>query len=104
MDQVQVRIITTAITHQYGTLETGTVLRTSPEFAKHLVEEARAAEYIDEAEPVVLKQEESAPDPVAEQEKPAKRKKSAEQDAAPVEPGPVSAESAGAETAETQPQ
>jgi len=46
MDQVQVRIITTAITHQYGTLETGTVLRTTPEFAKHLVEEARAAKYL----------------------------------------------------------
>ena len=104
MDQVQVRIITTAITHQYGTLETGTVLRTTPEFAKHLVEEAHAAEYIDDVEPVSLKQEEPAPEPVVEQDKPAKRKKSAEQDAAPVEPGPVSAEVAVEETAENQPQ
>ena len=104
MEQVQIRITSTVITAPYGTLMPGTILRTSPAYAKHLVEEACAAKYLTNAEPVSLKQEESAPEPVAEQEKPAKRKKSAEQDAAPVEPEPVSAEATVAETAETQSQ
>lgn len=41
-----VRIKGTAITAQYGTLTDGTLLRTSAEFARHLVEDARAAEYV----------------------------------------------------------
>lgn len=61
MEQVRVRIKTTVITAQYGTLETGTELRTSPAFAKHLVEEAMAAEYI--AVPAVEKVEAPAAKP-----------------------------------------
>jgi hypothetical protein len=55
-NMVEVEIIGMVITAQYGTLNTGDVLRTNAEFAKHLVEEAKAARYradrpADEAEP-----------------------------------------------------
>ena len=45
MEQVDVEILGQVITAQYGTLSTGDVLRTSPEFAKHLVEDCAAAKY-----------------------------------------------------------
>ena len=41
-----VKIKGTVITSQYGTLSDGTLLRTSEAFAKHLVEDANAAEYV----------------------------------------------------------
>lgn len=43
---VEVEILTQAITAQYGVLEAGDILRTTPEFAKHLVEDASAAKYV----------------------------------------------------------
>lgn len=46
-DQVQVEITGMVITARYGSLETGTVLRTDHAFAKHLVEECGAAKWID---------------------------------------------------------
>lgn len=46
MEQVQVKITGMAITQRYGTLSTGTILRTDAAFAKHLVEDCHAAEYI----------------------------------------------------------
>ena len=46
MEQVQVKIIGMAITQRYGTLSTGTLLRTDAAFAKHLVEDCHAAEYL----------------------------------------------------------
>lgn len=46
MEIVEVEILTTAITAQYGTLSQGTILRTSSAFAKHLVDEAGAAKYV----------------------------------------------------------
>jgi hypothetical protein len=42
---VEVVIQGIVVTHQYGTLNTGDVLRTDPEFAKHLVEDCGAAKY-----------------------------------------------------------
>ena len=48
METVQVRITSTVITAPYGTLMPGTILRTSPASAKHLVEEAFAAKYMAE--------------------------------------------------------
>lgn len=43
---VEVEIIASSVTtSQYGTLATGDKLRTSPEFAKHLVQDAKAAKY-----------------------------------------------------------
>lgn len=42
---VEVEIIGQAITAQYGTLNTGDILRTSAEFAKHLVDDCGAAKY-----------------------------------------------------------
>jgi hypothetical protein len=47
-NQVEVEILTQTITSQYGTLAQGDKLRTSPEFAKHLVEDAKAARYTSE--------------------------------------------------------
>ena len=46
MESVQVRITSTVVTAPYGTLMPGTILRTSPAYAKHLVEDAFAASYI----------------------------------------------------------
>lgn len=48
---VEVEIITTCITSQYGTLKTGDVLRCPKEFADHLVKDAMAAKYRAEKEP-----------------------------------------------------
>ena len=48
METVQVRITSTVVTAPYGTLMPGTILRTSPAYAKHLVEEAFAAKYMAE--------------------------------------------------------
>lgn len=41
-----VKIKCTVVTAEYGTLSEGTLLRTSEAFAKHLVEDASAAEYV----------------------------------------------------------
>lgn len=50
MDTVQVKITGQAITSRYGTLNTGDILRTDAAFAKHLVEDCGAAEYLPKAE------------------------------------------------------
>lgn len=42
---VEVEILGIVTTAQYGTLNAGDILRTSPEFAKHLVEDCAAARY-----------------------------------------------------------
>ncbi len=47
---VKVKIKTTVITSQYGTLLTGDELTTNAEFAKHLVDDCNAAEYITKPE------------------------------------------------------
>ena len=46
MQLVEVKITSTVVTAPYGTLTSGTILRTSPAYAKHLVEEAFAASYL----------------------------------------------------------
>ncbi|MDM0024084.1 HeH/LEM domain-containing protein [Variovorax saccharolyticus] len=46
MELVEVEILTQTITSQYGVLSQGDILRTSPEFAKHLVEDAGAAKFV----------------------------------------------------------
>lgn len=43
---VQVKIKGTVVTSRYGALSTGDLLRTDAAFAKHLVEECGAAEYV----------------------------------------------------------
>ena len=55
MELVQVQITTTAVTSCYGTLVSGAILRTDPTFARHLVEDCNAAEYID-AQPAATDQ------------------------------------------------
>ena len=42
---VKIKITSTVITAQYGTLTAGDVLNTNEAFAKHLVEECCAAKY-----------------------------------------------------------
>jgi len=46
MQLVEVKITSTVVTAPYGTLTSGTILRTSPAYAKHLVEDAFAAIYL----------------------------------------------------------
>lgn len=43
---VQVKIKGTVITSRYGTLSSGDILRTDADFAKHLVEECGAGDYV----------------------------------------------------------
>ena len=47
MQLVEVKITSTVVTAPYGTLMPGTILRTRPSYAKHLVEEASAAKYLE---------------------------------------------------------
>lgn len=46
MEQVQVKIKGTVTTARYGSLTAGAILRTDAAFAKHLVEDCGAAEYV----------------------------------------------------------
>jgi hypothetical protein len=55
---VEVEMLGQVITHQYGVLNGGDVLRTSAEFAKHLVEDCGAARYRQ-------KEAEAEPEPLA---------------------------------------
>jgi hypothetical protein len=57
--QVEVEILVQTITAQYGVLSQGDILRTSAEFAAHLVDDCGAAKYV-EAKPAV--KTETAPD------------------------------------------
>lgn len=50
MQTVKVKILGQVITPQYGTLSTGYVLTTDPAFARHLVEDCFAAEWVDPAD------------------------------------------------------
>jgi hypothetical protein len=47
MNLVRVKIKGIVVTPHYGTLSPGDELRASPAFARHLVEDCNAAEYID---------------------------------------------------------
>lgn len=51
--QVEINITATVTTAQYGTLVSGDILRTSKEFAAHLVDDCRAAQYakVEQQEP-----------------------------------------------------
>jgi len=44
---VEVKIKGTVVTARYGTLSSGEILRTDAVFAKHLVEQCGAGEYVD---------------------------------------------------------
>lgn len=91
MEQVQVKITAMVMTNRYGTLSNGDVLRTDAEFAKHLVDECGAAEYL----PATVLPVEKTP------AKKFAKSKAAPQDQAPVvEPTPPVAESAEETTAE----
>lgn len=46
MELVRVKIIGMVLTSRYGTLSAGDELTTDAGFAKHLVEDCRAAEYV----------------------------------------------------------
>lgn len=46
-EQVRVEITGMVITARYGSLSSGTILRTDAAFAKHLVEDCGAAKYVE---------------------------------------------------------
>lgn len=52
MELIEVEILTTTITGPYGTLAQGDILRTNPEFARHLVKDAFAAKYVNDKDDV----------------------------------------------------
>lgn len=52
MELVTVKIRGTVVTARYGTLSSGDVLRTDAEFARHLVTDCAAAEYMNAPQPV----------------------------------------------------
>jgi len=66
MECVKVKIIRTAVTAMYGTLINGDILVVSAEFARHLVEDCKAAEYVSVESP---QQDESASDKKAKKSK-----------------------------------
>ena len=49
---VEVEILGCVMTAQYGVLSTGDILRTSKEYAAHLVDDCAAAKYIQKVEKV----------------------------------------------------
>jgi hypothetical protein len=61
MEQVEVEILGQVITHRYGTLGAGDVLRTDAAFAKHLVEDCSAAKYREAPKPAAEVSEALAP-------------------------------------------
>lgn len=52
----RVKILGTAITASHGTLETGDIINVSADFAAHLVNDCRVAEYLDVIEPTDTQQ------------------------------------------------
>ena len=52
MESVKVKITRTAVTAMYGTLSDGDILVTSADFAKHLVEDCNAGEYLSVESPI----------------------------------------------------
>jgi hypothetical protein len=67
MAATEVEMLTTVVTSQYGTLTAKSVLRTSEEFAAHLVNDLKCAKYCAAPEP-------AEPPPVAEEHpEPARR-------------------------------
>lgn len=89
MKQVKVKIRGIVATQRYGTLETGDILTTDEAFAKHLVEECGAGEYV--AENATVAAEKPA--------KPKSKKKAAAK--APVAATPVAEAPAAESTEET---
>lgn len=57
---VKVKILGSVVTQQYGTLKTDDILVTSEDFAKHLVDDCKAAEYLKEE--ILAKAEKPAKD------------------------------------------
>ncbi|MCE3605827.1 hypothetical protein LXA47_19780 [Massilia sp. P8910] len=74
MELVEVEILGMTITQQYGTLAGGDVLRTSPEFARHLVEDCGAAKYRAGPKPApTVTAPEAAPEPKNDEPAPAQK-------------------------------
>lgn len=66
MELVHIKIKGTVVTQRYGTLVSGDILRTDTEFARHLVKDCAAAEYLNSS---------SANQESAESSKPTRGKK-----------------------------
>lgn len=76
MSVVQVEILTTTHTSQYGTLTQGDKLRTSAAFAAHLVDDCGAAKYVNDDVPAApeVAAAEAQPAAAPRKPKPAPRK------------------------------
>jgi hypothetical protein len=61
-EQVELEITALCSTHRYGNLAPGDILRTDAAYARHLVDEARAAKYIT-ARPATESQAQPDPKP-----------------------------------------
>jgi hypothetical protein len=76
MEIVEVRIIALVVTSRYGSLSHGDLLRTDAAFARHLVEDCAAAEYIHRpapakaAAPVECDRQEAGKPPASRARKP----------------------------------
>lgn len=62
MQLVEVKITGQAITAKYGTLNSGDILRTDAAFARHLVKDCSAAEYVGAAPSDASAEPESEPE------------------------------------------
>jgi hypothetical protein len=71
MNLVSLKIRGTVVTSRYGVLSSGDVLRTDAEYARHLVDECKAAEY---AEATPAEAEAAPAQPAQPQAKPRKSK------------------------------
>ena len=80
-EQVKIKILGQAITARYGTLNTGDLLTTDAAFAKHLVEDCGAAEYV-----AAPKAPAAAGKPDTAPKKPTAKKPAAQETAPPPKP------------------
>jgi hypothetical protein len=87
MDLVEIEITGQAITARYGTLNTGDVLRTDPDYARHLVQDCSAAKYTTAT--------------AAKQTPPANKTKAPARQRAQVKPAALQADNTTAPTAES---
>lgn len=55
----KVKIKGLVITNQYGTLKDGDILNASDDFAKHLVDDCKCADYVVEKEPLKAEKKEA---------------------------------------------
>ncbi|MEH6436693.1 hypothetical protein [Massilia sp. DD77] len=101
MSQVQVRILCQVITAQLGTLNTGDIVRTDEAFAKHLVDDCGAAEYLQPMQPESADAEQSSARSGKSRKTPAQKSLDAGPAPAVQNPAPPTPSAAPVETVQT---